>query len=160
MTSLRSTVKCTPIRLLSCTARPKTQFHDTRTLASDEPGTDRSIVDADRYFGIDSRHVKCTSPHKAMAQSSYTFEDLSGSVMSSSSNPYDGLLEACHHDPVGRQPFAEAFTNRIARRRSRLGIRFTEKRENRNRKQSCCLRSSQASQRIRFCTDSKPSQGL
>jgi len=104
--------------------------------------------------------VECTSPHKAMAQSSYTFEDLSGSVMSSSSNPYDGLLEACHHDPVGRQPFAEAFTNRIARRRSRLGIRFTEKRENRNRKQSCCLRSSQASQRIRFCTDSKLSQVL
>lgn len=31
---------------------------------------------------------------------SYTFQDLSGSTKSTTGNPYDGLIEACHNDPV------------------------------------------------------------
>ncbi|KAF4552510.1 Hypothetical protein D9617_10g074930 [Elsinoe fawcettii] len=43
--------------------------------------------------------------------SSYTFEDLSGTAVSSSGNPYDGLIEACHDDPKQIQTKYETHRN-------------------------------------------------
>lgn len=62
-----------------------------------------------------------------MAHSSYTFEDLSGSAASTSSNPYDGLIEACHHDPAQVQAryAAHRETREVQQKAKLLSREFT-----------------------------------
>ncbi|TKA61022.1 hypothetical protein B0A55_11446 [Friedmanniomyces simplex] len=62
----------------------------------------------------------------------YTFEDLSGQrTPAHSDNPYDGLLEACNHDPVNNTPFSPP--------PAQMQARYTTHRTTRNAQQRAKL---------------------
>ncbi|KAK3074509.1 hypothetical protein LTR53_002991 [Teratosphaeriaceae sp. CCFEE 6253] len=71
----------------------------------------------------------------------YTFEDLSGhSITSASENPYDGLLEACHDDPVTpERDQAVHETTNADNDQASIQARYDTHRTNRNTQQRAKL---------------------
>ncbi|TKA73875.1 hypothetical protein B0A55_04480 [Friedmanniomyces simplex] len=55
----------------------------------------------------------------------YTFEDLSGhTTLAHSDNPYDGLLEACNHDPVNNAQIQARYTTHRTTRNAQQRVKL------------------------------------